>query len=211
MQQHKMQMGKRQFRIADIAELLDVKKSILRVWEDGFNVPAYRSDGAGRLYSLQDVEIFALIKKQLQHNRASVDEVKKLLDERFGVKKETILETPEETVCPAQICKQEEGEEQTQESDVVEFTIRDEASKTPALVVDSIAYAEPAAQEIVLEVAQESVQEPMQATVQDVVQEVVQEMAQTPVESVSCHCKQISKELEEFKKQLIAFKEQLAR
>jgi len=211
-----MQMGKRQFRIADIAELLDVKKSILRVWEDGFNVPAYRSDGAGRLYSLQDVEIFALIKKQLQHNKASVDEVKRLLDERFGVKKETILEAPEETVCPAQICKQEEGEEQAQESDVVEFTIRDETSKTPALVVDSIAYAEPVAQETVLEVAQEvvqeSVQEAMQETVQDIiVQEVVQEMIQVPAESVSCHCKQISKELEEFKKQLIAFKEQLAR
>ncbi len=198
MQQHKMQMGKRQFRIADIAELLDVKKSILRVWENGFNVPAYRSDGAGRLYSLQDVEIFALIKKQLQHNKASVDEVKRLLDERFGVKNEKTIEASEETVCPAQICKKEEGNDQAQDVsvDTVEFTIRDDTSKTPALVVDSIAHAESVvAQEVVC----------------DGVQNIEQEVVQVRDETFLCYCKQMSKELEEFKRQLIAFKEQLVR
>jgi DNA-binding transcriptional MerR regulator len=220
-------MGKKQFRIADIAELLDVKKSILRVWEEGFNVPAYRTDGAGRLYSLQDVEIFSLIKKQLQHHKASVEDVKKMLEEKFGgglvEKTQAVSPEPqiqpqapmqeiceEESVCPAQICKQATGEECTEESIAIEFNIHTQDQKqetdTPALVVDSIAYAQPAIQEAVQEVVQETIQEMLQ----EPVQEPMLELSQEPVQ-ISCHCKEISKELEEFKRHLIAFKEQLAR
>jgi len=208
-------MGKKQFRIADIAELLDVKKSILRVWEEGFNVPAYRTDGAGRLYSLQDVEIFSLIKKQLQQHKTSVEDVKKMLQEKFGggvVEKAQIVspepqiqpQAPmqeigeEESVCPAQICKQATGEECTEESIAIEFNIhtqdQEQETDTPALVVDSIAYAQPVIQETIQKITQEPVQDPVQEHVQ-----------------ASCHCKEISKELEEFKRHLIAFKQQLAR
>ena len=260
MQQHKMQMGKKQFRIADIAELLDVKKNILRAWEDGFNVHAYRSDGGGRLYSLQDVEIFSLIKKQLQHHKASVEDVKRILEERFGSVKERkeaqpqasqgdrscetahedkgeiigekeliremvcepvreviqepvqelaqeiALETVQETsvieepsseqetvqgavreessqegVSPAQICTSAKVQEQDDDAEIFEFEIRDNmANDRPALVVDNVAHAERESSGI------------SRAAV-----------------STSCFCTHKQKEIQEFKTQLLAFREVL--
>lgn len=60
-----MKMQKRQFRIGELAQSLNVEKFVIRFWEKEFNVSTTRSQGGQRFYDPQDVETFKHIKSLL--------------------------------------------------------------------------------------------------------------------------------------------------
>ena len=60
-----MKMQKRQFRIGELAQSLNVEKFVIRFWEKEFNVSTTRSEGGQRFYDPQDIETFKHIKSLL--------------------------------------------------------------------------------------------------------------------------------------------------
>src|SRR5579872_2761340 len=80
MEQQKMSMGKRQFRIGDLAKELKVKKFVIRFWEKEFNLKSDRSNGGQRFYTKKDFDTFLLIKDLLYSQGFTILGAKKQLD-----------------------------------------------------------------------------------------------------------------------------------
>jgi len=55
-------MGKRKFRIGELAKQLKVKKYVIRFWEKEFGMSTDRSMGGQRFYTQKDVDTFTQIK-----------------------------------------------------------------------------------------------------------------------------------------------------
>ena len=58
-------MSKRQFRIGELSEALQVERYIIRFWEKEFNINGYRSPGGQRFYTVDDLASFINIKELL--------------------------------------------------------------------------------------------------------------------------------------------------
>ena len=79
MQHHKIQMGRRQFRIGDLAQELKVKKFVVRFWEKEFDIKSDRSQGGQRFYTDEDLHKFMLIKDLLYNKGFTIAGAKKQL------------------------------------------------------------------------------------------------------------------------------------
>ena len=79
MQQHKVQMGQRQFRIGDLANELKVKKFVIRFWEQEFELSSDRSDGGHRFYTDKDLRTFRVIKDLLYNQGYTIEGARKQL------------------------------------------------------------------------------------------------------------------------------------
>jgi DNA-binding transcriptional MerR regulator len=71
----------KQYRIGDVAEILDVKIHVIRYWESEFKsyLKTKKTGGGQRLYSFKDIEILFRIKKLLHLERYSIAGAKKKL------------------------------------------------------------------------------------------------------------------------------------
>lgn len=58
-------MGKRQFRIGELATALGVERYVVRFWEKEFSLAAFRSEGGQRFYTNDDLVTFTYIKDLL--------------------------------------------------------------------------------------------------------------------------------------------------
>ncbi len=76
-----MKMQK-QFRIGHVADLLGVKRFVIRFWEKEFNLQAYRSDGGQRFYQQKDIDQFKLIHQLLYEKKFTIAGAKKILSEK---------------------------------------------------------------------------------------------------------------------------------
>ena len=68
-------MKKHKFKIGDIAEKLNIKKSQIRQWEQDFNLATQHSS----TYDSDDLSLFSTIKAMIREQHLSVDEIKKEL------------------------------------------------------------------------------------------------------------------------------------
>lgn len=80
MQQQRMGMSKKKFRIGDLAEELKVKKYVIRFWEKEFDLDSDRSEGGQRFYTSEDFALFAAIKDLLYNRGFTISGAKKELD-----------------------------------------------------------------------------------------------------------------------------------
>lgn len=78
-----MKMRKRQFRIGELAQHLDVEKFVIRFWEKEFDMRTTRSTGGQRFYDDHDIEKFALIKELLYKKGFTIAGAKQQLKERL--------------------------------------------------------------------------------------------------------------------------------
>lgn len=79
MQPQKVTMGKRQFRIGDLAKELHVKKFVIRFWEREFDLKSDRSQGGQRFYTDDDLKTFQTIKHLLYEQGFTIAGAKKHL------------------------------------------------------------------------------------------------------------------------------------
>ncbi len=79
MQQQKVHMDKRKFRIGDLAEELKVKKFVIRFWEKEFDIKSDRSEGGQRFYTSEDLQTFIRIKDLLYNKGFTIAGAKKQL------------------------------------------------------------------------------------------------------------------------------------
>jgi DNA-binding transcriptional MerR regulator len=79
MQQQKVHMDKRKFRIGDLAEELKVKKFVIRFWEKEFDIKSDRSEGGQRFYTSEDLHRFIRIKDLLYNKGFTIAGAKKQL------------------------------------------------------------------------------------------------------------------------------------
>lgn len=80
MQEQKVRMGKKQFRIGDLAQELKVKKFVIRFWEKEFSIKSDRSGGGQRFYTLEDFKLFTQIKDLLYNQGFTIAGAKKQLE-----------------------------------------------------------------------------------------------------------------------------------
>jgi len=72
-------MGKRQFRIGDLARELHIKKFVIRFWEREFDIKSDRSEGGQRFYTDDDLKTFQTIKHLLYEQGFTIAGAKKHL------------------------------------------------------------------------------------------------------------------------------------
>ncbi len=98
-------LTKKYYRIADVAELLDLPQSTLRFWEKEFGeLRPRRSGGRTRLYTPNDIELLELIKfllkerglkidaarNYIRHNRADLDRRHQVVRRLQGIRKQLL-------------------------------------------------------------------------------------------------------------------------
>ena len=74
-----MKMSKRQFRIGELAEQLNVERFVVRFWEKEFNVHSHRSKGGQRFYQEKDFKTFRKIKELLYEKKFTIAGAKEAL------------------------------------------------------------------------------------------------------------------------------------
>jgi len=74
-----MKITIQKFRIGELAERLNVERSVIRFWEKEFNIKAHRSPGGQRFYQANDVEKFAEIKELLYERGLTIAGARKYL------------------------------------------------------------------------------------------------------------------------------------
>lgn len=79
-------MSKRQFRIGELADTLDVKKYVIRFWEKEFGLCATRSVGGQRFYTQDDLTTFQLIKKLLYTEGFTIAGARQKLSDKAAIK-----------------------------------------------------------------------------------------------------------------------------
>jgi len=119
MEQQKMGMSKRQFRIGDLAKELKVKKFVIRFWEKEFNLKSDRSHGGQRFYTKEDFDTFMFIKDLLYSQGFTILGAKKQLD---ALLKGDVI--PAQKYLPEDITseKQAQSTEDFEEEDELENT-----------------------------------------------------------------------------------------
>lgn len=111
MENQKMQMNKRKFRIGDLAKKLQVKKFVIRFWEKEFQLQSDRSQGGQRFYTQDDLTTFSTIKELLYEKKYTIPGAKKELDIILSEKistTETLFAPVINSIQPAQKEPQEE-------------------------------------------------------------------------------------------------------
>lgn len=103
MQTQKTDMGKRQFRIGDLARELHVKKFVIRFWEREFDLKSDRSQGGQRFYTDDDLKTFQVIKHLLYEQGFTIAGAKKQLEPVIsGESPLTTIPTYQETIVRTQ-------------------------------------------------------------------------------------------------------------
>ncbi len=74
-----MKMNKRQFRIGELAQFLNVERFVVRFWEKEFNVHSSRSKGGQRFYQEKDLKTFTKIKELLYEKKFTIAGAKEAL------------------------------------------------------------------------------------------------------------------------------------
>ncbi len=74
-----MKMNKRQFRIGELAQFLNVERFVVRFWEKEFNVLSSRSKGGQRFYQEKDLKTFTKIKELLYEKKFTIAGAKEAL------------------------------------------------------------------------------------------------------------------------------------
>lgn len=74
-----MKMNKRQFRIGELAQFLNVERFVVRFWEKEFNVHSTRSKGGQRFYQEKDLKTFSKIKELLYEKKFTIAGAKEAL------------------------------------------------------------------------------------------------------------------------------------
>ncbi len=74
-----MKMQKKQFKIGELAQFLDIKQFVVRFWEKEFNIKPSRSSGGHRFYTEDHLQKFTLIKDLLYEKKFTLDGAKKEL------------------------------------------------------------------------------------------------------------------------------------
>ena len=86
-----MKMGKRQYRIGDLAKELKLKKFVLRFWEKELDIKPHRSVGGQRFYQEEDFETFKLIKTLLYERKFTLAGAKRELDALKKITKKSVI------------------------------------------------------------------------------------------------------------------------
>ena len=96
-------MGKVYYSISEVAELLGVRQSTLRYWEQEFPVLRPKKNRAGnRAYREKDLKTALIIKRLLHDEGHTIDEARKLLRDNKFLKE--LLERPlEELMAPSDL------------------------------------------------------------------------------------------------------------
>ena len=75
-------LTKRYYSIGEVAELMNVKTSVLRFWEESFKQLNPRKSGGGnRLYTVKDIEIIEKIYHLVKDQKYTLDGAEKALDQ----------------------------------------------------------------------------------------------------------------------------------
>lgn len=75
-------LTKRYYSIGEVADLFDVKTSVLRFWEDSFKQLAPRkSSGGNRLYTVKDIRIIEKIYHLVKDQKYTLDGAEMALDQ----------------------------------------------------------------------------------------------------------------------------------
>lgn len=67
-----MKMNKREYRIGDLAKLLNVEKFVIRFWEKELHIKQKRSKGGQRFYQESDFQTFLIIKDLLYNKKFTI-------------------------------------------------------------------------------------------------------------------------------------------
>jgi len=195
MQQQKVQMSKKQFRIGDLAEELKVKKFVIRFWEKEFGIESDRSEGGQRFYTSDDLKTFLMIKDLLYNKGFTIAGAKKQLETSRGVN------TGASVVVAV--------EESVQEPATVASTVRESMVENQEI---------PEHEEIVAAVSDQPEQEELLVAatveVEQSIQPATEEVAEvvTPAtKEEACLCQDVFAQLQTFKSQLLMFKDQLSK
>jgi DNA-binding transcriptional MerR regulator len=95
-------MGKRQFRIGELASALKVQKYVIRFWEKEFGLSSTRSEGGQRFYTADDLATFAQIKRLLYEEGFTIAGARQKLQSRAALKNiEPARSAPEHTIQAA--------------------------------------------------------------------------------------------------------------
>jgi len=75
-------LTKRYYSIGEVAELLDVKTSVLRFWEESFKqLNPRKSSGGNRLYTVKDIQTIEKIYHLVKDQKYTLDGAEKALDQ----------------------------------------------------------------------------------------------------------------------------------
>lgn len=74
-----MKMGKKKFRIGELAQKVGVERFVIRFWEKEFGLESERTTGGQRFYSNEDLSLFIQIKKLLYDKGFTISGAKKQL------------------------------------------------------------------------------------------------------------------------------------
>jgi len=77
-----MKMQRRQFRIGELAQHLNLEKFVIRFWEKEFGIKTTRSAGGQRFYQEKDLETFKKIKTLLYDRGFTINGAKKILNKK---------------------------------------------------------------------------------------------------------------------------------
>lgn len=84
MNNQKISMRKKRFRIGELSEQLKIKKFVIRFWEKEFELLSDRSNGGQRFYTQDDLDTFTLIKELLYKKKFTISGAKKELQRLSG-------------------------------------------------------------------------------------------------------------------------------
>ena len=83
------------YKIGEVSRIIGIEAYVLRYWETEFSFLKPRKNKSGqRVYIKKDLDMIALIKKMLYHERYTIEGVRKRFGE--GISKTSIAKTPSE-------------------------------------------------------------------------------------------------------------------
>jgi DNA-binding transcriptional MerR regulator len=91
-----MKMQKQQFRIGQLAKLVDVERFVIRFWEKEFGIKSHRSTGGQRFYTEKELAMFEQIKTLLYDRKFTIEGAKQELKHRKNVR--TIIASSKTTM-----------------------------------------------------------------------------------------------------------------
>ena len=88
-----MKMNKREYRIGDLAKLLNVEKFVIRFWEKELQIKQKRSKGGQRFYQESDFQTFLTIKNLLYNKKYTIAGAKEELLRLRNTKQSKVIPT----------------------------------------------------------------------------------------------------------------------
>ena len=99
------------YKIGEVAQLANLKTSVLRFWETEFNFLCPEKSSSGqRLYTKQDIELVCQIKNLLYKDKYTIEGVRKKFGKRRSVLKEISSDNNSSELDSAAIIRQIKNE-----------------------------------------------------------------------------------------------------